>query len=171
MYGIFIRDNVAKFRNDITNTLNDTKRAIADGNPKGKQVFGDGVLQGTELTRAKAAAKDMEKAIKSLKSVFPNLGGGIPTPIMNVFPGAGGAGGAGGGIRPMYGMMLRDDLSKFRSEITTNIADITGAINTGQLKGADKTEAQKALKYLNTALKDLGLSGPITNPIMNPTPK
>ncbi len=158
MYGIFIRDNVAKFRNGISATLADTNKAIAAGKPKGKEVFGDGVLQGAELTKAKAAAKDMEKALKALKPVFP----GLPTPIMNpvrpgTFPGAGG----GGTIRPMYGIALRDDLASFKSEISTNMKDIRAAINAGQLKGADKTEAQKALKYLDAALKDLnGTSTP-----------
>ena len=64
-------------------------------------------------------------------------------------------------IRPMYGMALRDDLAKFKSEISTNVQDIRAAINSGQLKGADKTEAQKAIKYLDAALKDLnGISTP-----------
>jgi hypothetical protein len=153
MYGIFIRDNVAKFRNEITATLNDTKTAIAHGSPKGKEVFGDGVLQGTELTKAKAAAKDLDKAIKALKPVFGDTG--IPRPIMNpvrpgTFPGAG-----GGTIRPMYGMALRDDLAGFKTSISGNIKEIKAAITSGQLKGADKTEAQKALKYLDAALKDL----------------
>jgi hypothetical protein len=154
MYGVFIRDNVAKFRNDIAATLNDTRKAIASGNAKGKEVFGDGILQGAELQKAKAAAKDLDKAVKALKTVFPNLPKttGIPTPIMNVFPGAGG----GGGIRPMYGIALRDDLAKFQGEIATNVRDIRAAINSGQLKGPDKTEAQKAIKYLDAALKDLG---------------
>ena len=159
MYGIFIRDNVAKFRTEISATLADTKQAIAAGG-KGKEVFGDGVLQGAELTRAKAAAKDLEKALKALKPVFP----GLPTPIMNpvrpgTFPGATATG--PGVIRPMYGMALRDDLAKFKSEISTNVTDIRAAINSGQLKGADKTEAQKAIKYLDAALKDLnGISSP-----------
>ena len=157
MYGIFIRDNVAKFRTEISTTLTDTKKAIANGSAKGKEVFGDGILQGSELTKAKAAAKDLEKALKALKPVFPNLPKptGIPTPIMNPFPGAGG----GGGIRPMYGIALRDDLSKFRTEIQTNVQDIRAAINSGQLRGTDKTEAQKAIKYLDAALKDLGAAG------------
>ena len=152
MYGIFIRDNVARFRTEISATLADTKKAIAGGKP-GKEVRGDGVLQGTELTRAKAAAKDLEQALKALKPVFPGLA--QPTrPIMNVFPGVGGGGG-GGGIRPMYGIALRDDLAKFRTGIQTNVQDIRAAINSGQLKGPDKAEAQKAIKYLEAALKDL----------------
>src|SRR4051794_23142805 len=73
MYGIFIRDSVAKFRDGITATLNDTKKAIAMGKAKGPEVIGDGVLQGKEMTKAKAAVKDLEKAVKSLKPVFANI--------------------------------------------------------------------------------------------------
>ena len=72
-YGIFIRDNVAKFRTQIAATLADTNKAIAGGKP-GKEVLGDGVLQGTELTRAKAAAKDLEKALKYLETALKDLG-------------------------------------------------------------------------------------------------
>ena len=155
MYGIFIRDNVAKFRTEIAATLADTNKAIAAGKP-GREIMSDGVLQGTELTRAKAAAKDLEKALKALKPVFPGLrsppspsGPSVTRPTINPFPG-------GGVIRPMYGIALRDDLAKFRTGIQGNMQDIRAAINAGQLKGADKTEAQKALKYLEAALKDLG---------------
>ena len=157
MYGIFIRDNVARFRNEIGSTLNDTKQAIAHGDPTGKAIPGDGILQGAELKKAKLAVKELEKAIKALKPVFPNLPGGRG-PILNpVRPGGGGIGvGGGGGIHPMYGVVFRDDLSKFRTEIQTNIRDIRAGINSGELKGTAKTEAQKAIKYLEAAAKDLG---------------
>lgn len=156
MYGIFIRDNLANFRNDISNTLANTKTAIANGSATAPEIIGDGKLQGSELKKAKLAAKDLEKALKALKPVFASLEAATPTkpakPAAGGFPGAGSGGGM---IRPMYGMVMRDDLARFRANIQANSTQIRSAVNSGQLKGADKTEAQKALKYLDAALKDL----------------
>ena len=63
----------------------------------------------------------------------------------------------GGGIRPMYGIALKDDLSGFRSSIATTKADINAAINNGTLNKTEIAEAKKALKYLDAASKDLGV--------------
>jgi hypothetical protein len=155
MYGVFVRDSVAKFRTDLSATLNDTKKAIAKGNaivrknPKAPEVFGDGKLQGSELKSAKAAVKELEKAIKALKPVFQDFT--LPTAPPTLPAGAG-----SGVIRPMYGVTLRDDLTKFREEAEANLRAINGAINSGELKGPAKTEAQKAVKFLKTAIQDLG---------------
>lgn len=152
LYGVVIRDNLQKFRNGISVTLQDTKKAIAAGDPKAKEVFGDGVLQGSELKKAKAAVKDLDKALKALKPVFPQIEAAKPKDTGSADLGRP----LGGGAIAMYGVVFRDDLSKFRTEISTNIRDIRAAINGGTLKGNDKAEAQKALKYLDSALKDLG---------------
>jgi len=154
MYGVFIRDNLAKFRREIQGTIDMTKEAIKEGSPRGKEVFGDGILQGKELTKAKAAVKDLEKAVKALKPVFPGLGA-APKPAA----GAGGTiGGRPGGVAiAMYGVVFRDDLSRFRSAISDTINDIKAGMST--LKPAEKTEAKKALASLQAALKDLGTAG------------
>ena len=155
MYGVFIRDNLAKFRMDISSTLDSTKKAIAKGQPNAKVVAGDGVLQGAELTKAKAAVKDLEKALKAIK------GGGIgigPAPGKPASPPATGGIGV---IRPMYGMAFRDDLSKFRDGINGAIDAIRGGMST--LQPNEKAEAKKALTALQAALKDLGAAGRVWN--------
>ncbi len=154
MYGVFIRDNLAKFRNEIQVTVDDTKQAIAAGKPKAKEVFGDGILQGSELTKAKAALKDLEKAVKALKPVFPGLGAPKPAAGSSTRTDMGRSPGR---IAPMYGVVFRDDLSKFRTQITGVIADIKAGMKT--LKPAEQAEAKKALTSLQAALKDLGTAG------------
>ena len=57
----------------------------------------------------------------------------------------------------MYGVVFRDDLSKFRTQITGVIADIKAGMKT--LKPAEQAEAKKALTSLQAALKDLGTAG------------
>lgn len=151
MYGVFIRDNLAKFRNEIQVTVDDTKQAIAAGKPKAKEVFGDGILQGSELTKAKAALKDLEKAVKALKPVFPGLGAPKPATGSSTRTDMGRSPGR---IVPMYGVVFRDDLSKFRTQITNVISDIKAGMKT--LKPAEQAEAKKALTSLQAALKDLG---------------
>jgi len=149
LYGVFIRDNLAKFRTEIGSTLDQTKRAIAKGDPKGREVAGDGVLQGTELTKAKAAVKDLEMALKAIK-------GGAPTGIGAALEKAVGSAKPGGSnvIRPLYGVVFRDDLAKFRDGINSAIDSIHGGM--ASLKPAEKAEAKKALASLQAALKDLG---------------
>ena len=154
LYGVVIRDNLAKFRAEIGVTLSDTKKAIAEGEPKGREIPGDGVLQGSELKKAKLAVKDLDKALKALKPVFGNLG--VPKAVSDSTARADLSRPVGPGPIALYGVVFRDDLSKFRGEIKTNISDVRAAINSGSLKGNDKLEAQKALKYLEAALKDLG---------------
>jgi hypothetical protein len=154
MYGISIRDDLSKFRGEIGKTITDTKLAIKEGDPKGPQVFGDGVLQGKELKDAKKALKHLEQAQKALKPVFGELPG--PTPLVRPpNPQPNWRGGGDNLIRPMYGIALRDDLAGFRSSIKTTQGDIRKAISAGQLTGKELTEANKALKYLDAALKDL----------------
>lgn len=150
MYGIFIRDNLARFRNELQVTIDDTKQAISDGSPRGKEVFGDGVLQGKELSKAKEAVKDLERAIKQLKPVFSSLGSAPAT--------AGSAtradmGRSPGRIVPMYGVVLRDDLSRFRSQVNALVGDIKNGMSS--LKTNEQKEAKKAITSLNAALKDL----------------
>jgi hypothetical protein len=153
MYGVVIRDSLSKFRRELQVTIDDTKQAIADGKPKAKEVFGDGVLQGSELTKAKNALKDLEKAIKHLKPVFPGLGDA---------PARGGAdtrrdlGREPGRIVPMYGVVFRDDLSRFRDQIGSVVRDIKAGMSS--LKPNEQTEAKKALTSLQAALKDLGVA-------------
>ena len=152
MYGVFIRDSVASLRNGIQATLKDTKAAIAAGDPKAKAIPGNFRLEGTEITKAKKAVKDLEKAVKALKPVFGNTGpgSGAATARSNR-PAAG-----NGGMIAMYGIVFRDDLRTYRTEVNKNLMDIRAAINNGSLKGEAKAEAQKAVKYLESAVKDLG---------------
>ncbi len=154
MYGIFIRDELAKFRAGISTTLTNTQQAIAQGNPTGPEVFGDGVLQGNELKKAKAAVKDLEKALKALKPVFADQ----PLPAINPMPGGmtGARPSSPGGIAiAMYGVVFRDDLSRFRDGISSSIRSIEAGIKEGSLKPKEVTEAKKAVKYLKAALADL----------------
>ena len=69
MYGIAIRDDLQRFRNSINANIAELKTAIKAGDPKGRQVAGDGRLQGTELEYAKKALTQLEAAAKALKSV------------------------------------------------------------------------------------------------------
>lgn len=148
MYGVFIRDQVGSLRNGIQVTLDQVKANIAKGKPNAKEVARDGKLQGTELTRAKAAAKDLQSAINSLKPVLAGLPTSRPLP-----------GPAPIRIMPMYGVVLRDDLSGFRDSIETNLSTIEASIAAGKLNKQATTEAKKAVKALNLALKDLGTVG------------
>jgi hypothetical protein len=151
MYGIFIRDRLAEFRSQLGVTIADTQHAIAQGKPKQAAVFGDGVLQGAELTKAKAALADMQKALKALKPAFGGPGTAPTTADVRADLGR-----PGGGFVAMYGVVLRDDLSRFRTGVGSTITDIQAAITSGQLKGNDKKEAQAAIKFLKQAVKDLG---------------
>ncbi len=155
LYGVIIRDELSKFRNQIGVTVGDTKKAIKAGDPKGAEIPGDGVLQGGELKKAKAALKDLEKALKALGPVFP----GIKTPAPKDTAPRDLGRPVGGGPVAMYGVIFRDDLSKFRTEIGGNIKEIRTALNSGVIKKEDQPEAKKALKYLEAALKDLGAAG------------
>ncbi len=143
MYGVFMRDQMKSFRDDISTTINKTKTAIARGKPNAKEVAGDGILQGKELTKAKAAVKDLEKAMKALKPVF---GGQVARPSDNGM----------GNIAPMYGIVFRDDLSRFRDGIKDSMRDMNAAIAAGQFKGEALKEAKLAVKHLKAALTDLG---------------
>lgn len=154
MYGIFIRDELARFRSGIGVTLDNTKRAIAEGNPTGPEVFGDGVLQGNELKKAKAAVKDLEKALAALKPVF----GDAPRPAINPMPSGSAAPKSsvpGGSAIAMYGVVFRDDLSRFRDGIRQSIGQIEEGLKGGALKPKETAEAKKAVKYLKAALADL----------------
>jgi hypothetical protein len=150
MYGVFIRDQVAQYRNMLSVTLSDLKKGIKAGSPDKTAIKRDGKLEGTEVTKAKKAAVAVDKAMKALKPVF----GGLPT--VNSQAGANGLGRAGGGFVAMYGVILADDLTKYRTGIKDDIASISAAVKDGSLKGDAKTEANKALKSLNTALTALG---------------
>src|SRR5947209_15609901 len=70
MYGIAIRDDLFKFRNEIGKTIDDTQKAINAGDPKAPVVFGDGKLEGSEVTKAKKALHHLQLAQKQLKPVF-----------------------------------------------------------------------------------------------------
>jgi hypothetical protein len=154
MYGVFIRDQVATFRAQINQTIKDTKAALKAGDPKATAVPGNFRLEGTEWKKANAAVKDLEKAVKALKPVFSSTG-----PAATGDTGRAGrptTGGPGGGMIAMYGIVFRDDLTAYRSSVNKNLMDIRAAINNGALKGEAKAEAQKAVKYLESAMKDLG---------------
>lgn len=155
LYGVFIRDQVEQYRNMLNVTLADLKTGIKAGQPGKEAVRGDGILQGTELTKAKKSAVAVDKAIKELKPVF-----GDSLPAANLQAGRNALGRpAGGQAIALYGVVLADDLDKYRTSIGSDIATIQTAIDGGQLAGKAKTEAQKALKNLNSALKALGSAG------------
>jgi hypothetical protein len=151
MYGVFIRDQVAQYRNMLAVTLSDLKKGIKAGKPNKQKVPRDGILQGSELTKAKKSAIAIDKAIKQLKPVFGSTG-----PAMNLNAGAAALGRPPGQIIAMYGVILADDLTKYRRGISSDIGAIQMAIENGQLTGTAKTEATKALRNLNSALKALG---------------
>ena len=150
LYGVFIRDQVEQYRNMLTVTLGDLKAGIKTGKPKQKAVPRDGVLQGSELTKAKKAAVAVDKAIKQLKPVFGN---GAP---VNLTQGRNQLGRPPGQIIAMYGVVLADDLTKYRRGISNDITTIKSAIDAGTLAGPAKAEALKAIKNLNSALTALG---------------
>jgi hypothetical protein len=143
MYGIFIRDNLSRFKTEIGVTLNDTKKALKT----------KGELTPAEASKAKAAVQHLDSAMKALKPVFKDLGAPKSATATDA---AAGMGRPGSGPIAMYGIVFRDDLSRFRNEVQSNIQDINAAINNGTLKGVEKTEAQKAIGYLNAAMRDLG---------------
>jgi hypothetical protein len=151
LYGVFIRDQVAQLRSNITVTLQDLKAGIAAGDPKGTAVRGDGKLEGIEVTDAKKAAGALNKAIGDLKPVFG--GGSFSTQTARANMGRDNA----DGNHPiaMYGVFLASDLQKYRTEITNNIQTINDGLKNGQLTGQAATEAKAALKALNAAQKDL----------------
>jgi hypothetical protein len=153
MYGVFIRDQVATFRAQINQTIKDTKAALKAGDPKAKAIPGNFKLEGTEWKKANLAVKDLERAVKALKPVFGNTG---PATTGDTNRTGRPSGGPGGGMIAMYGIVFRDDLTAYRSSVNKNLMDIRAAINNGGLKGEAKAEAQKAVKYLESALKDLG---------------
>jgi hypothetical protein len=159
MYGIAIRDDLTGFRSGILGTISDINKAVAAGQ-----------LKGTELTEAHTALGHLNKALGDLKRVGvgpiatgnPATGNsGVVDPGVlnaighggNVNPGTIGVG--GGVIRPMYGIAITDDLQRFRNEINQTVTDINKAINNGQLKGQELTEAKQAATDLKTALADL----------------
>jgi hypothetical protein len=151
MYGVFIRDQVSQYRNMLSATLDDLKKGIKEGQPKKHAVPRDGILQGSELTKAKKAAVAVDKAIKQLKPVFGNT-----LPGTNTAAGRAALGRPPGQIIAMYGVILADDLTKYRRGISADITAIQTAIDKGTLTGTAKTEATKALRNLNSALKALG---------------
>lgn len=152
MYGVFIRDQVSQYRNMLNVTLSDLKAGIKEGQPGKKAIPRDGILQGSELTKAKKAAVAVDKAIKQLKPVF-----GDSLPSVNNTAGRNALGRPGGGqMIAMYGVILADDLSKYRSGIQADVRAIQAAIDGGQLTGTAKTEATKAVKNLKSALTALG---------------
>ena len=152
LYGVFIRDQVAQLRSNITVTLQDLKAGIKAGDPKAKQVIGDGTLEGIEVADAKKAAAALNKAITGLKPVF----GGGSFPVDTARANMGRDNDAGNHPIAMYGVFLADDLRKYKTEINTNIQTINDGLKNGQLTGKAATEAKTALKSLQTALKDLG---------------
>lgn len=146
--GASIRDRLATFRAQLGVTIADTSQAIAEGQPRQKAVFGDRILQGSELTKAKSALVDMQKALKALK---PVAGDRAPATSVVRAPGSR----PGGGFRAMYGMALRDDLFRFRTDVGVTLRELEAGITSGKLKGDDKKEAQAAIKHLKQAVKDL----------------
>lgn len=151
MYGVFIRDQVSTYRNMLNVTLDDLKKGIKTGQPHKHAVPRDGILQGSELTKAKKAAVAVDKAIKQLKPVF-----GGPLASANLTQGRAALGRPPGQIIAMYGVILADDLTKYRRGISADVNAIKNAIDGGKLTGTAKTEATKALRNLNSALKALG---------------
>lgn len=151
LYGVFIRDQVESYRNQLGVTLSDLKAGIRAGKPNKHAIPRDGILQGSELTKAKKAAVAVDKAIKQLKPVYGERMGAL-----NLAQGRNQLGRPPGQIIAMYGVMLADDLTKYRRGISADISTIKNAIDNGQLAGPAKTEAQKAIRNLNSALKALG---------------
>lgn len=154
MYGVFIRDQVAKYRGMLDVTLKDLKADIKKGKPDQKAIRGDGKLEGSEVTKAKKAAVSIGAAIKALKPVFGNTGPAATNE--QAARNALGRNGPPGQFVAMYGVVMADDLRKYRTSINADIAAIQTAITSGELKGTAKTEANKAVKSLQVALKTLG---------------
>ncbi len=71
LYGVIIRDDLQRFRNEINATMGEIRSAIARGKPNQKAIPGDNILQGKELAYAKAALKELEQALRALKNVGP----------------------------------------------------------------------------------------------------
>jgi hypothetical protein len=155
LYGVFVRDQVASYRNMLGATLKDLKAGIKAGDPKAPAVRGDGKLEGIELSHAKKAAVAVDKAMKALKPVF----GSTFAATTNDTAGRNALGRSAappGRFIAMYGVILADDLRKYRTSIQADVAAIQAGIKSGELKGTAKTEGAKALKSLQTALKALG---------------
>jgi hypothetical protein len=153
LYGVFIRDQVAQYRGMLAVTLQDLKAGIKAGNPKASPIMGDGILQGSELTKAKKAAKEVNDAIKALKPVFGGPASGVNSQAAR---NALGRSGPPGQFVALYGVVLADDLRQYRTSIRNDIDTIKTGIKSGELKGKAKTEATKAVKELQQALKALG---------------
>jgi hypothetical protein len=151
MYGVFIRDQVEQYRNMLGATLTDLKAGIKAGKQNKHAVAHDGVLEGSELTKAKKAALKVDQAIKELKPVFGEGFGAIDTNA-----GRAALGRPGGGMVAMYGVILADDLNKYRTGINADIAAIKTAVDKGELKGPALKEAKQALRDLKSAATALG---------------
>jgi len=144
LYGVFMRDQVAQLRSNIQVTLQDLKDGIA-----GK---GGTKLTNIETADAKKAATALNKAIGDLKPVF----GGGSFPVDTARANMGRTNSDGNHPIAMYGVFLNQDLAKYKTEVQNNIQMIQDGIKNGQLSGDAAKEGTKALKQLQTALKDLG---------------
>ncbi len=152
LYGVFIHDQVAALRANLNVTLSDLKAGIKAGSPGAKQIVGDGKLEGIEVKEAKSAAVQLGKALSALKPVFGN--GEVNDKAARVSLGRANSDPA----HPiaMYGVFLADDLKKYQTDISNNIATIQQGLANKTLSGDAATEATKALKNLQSALKVLG---------------
>ena len=64
-----------------------------------------------------------------------------------------------GTIRPMYGVILRDDLSSIRKGVTNLKKQIEGALGRSELMGTNLKDANEALRQINKAMGELEVPG------------
>lgn len=64
-----------------------------------------------------------------------------------------------GTIRPMYGVILRDDLNTIGRGVNNLKKQIEGAIGRHELMGTDLKDANEALRQINKAIKELEVPG------------
>lgn len=64
-----------------------------------------------------------------------------------------------GTIRPMYGVILRDDLSSIRKGVTNLKKQIEGALGRSELMGTNLEDANEALRQINKAMGELEVPG------------
>lgn len=167
MYGVIIRDDLWRFRQGIGGTIGEIKQALQKGDAKAKPIFGDGRLQGKEYVFAKNSLKQLQEALVALGRVpswstpgAPGAAVTTPRDEGRSFP-----------IRPMYGVIIRDDLQRFRNQITATMNEVKAAIAKGKpnqkaipgnmvLEGKELQFAKAALKELTQALRALKNVGP-----------
>ncbi|MBX7096456.1 MAG: hypothetical protein K1X89_01980 [Myxococcaceae bacterium] len=157
LYGVFIRDQVAKYRAEINVTISDSKQALSQGKPHKHAIPGDGVLEGSEYTKVKHSVEHLQKAVDALKPVFGEMG--PPNAPTAGQARANVRGGPVGGPVAMYGVVLRHDLDRFRDSVNADLASIQAGLPT--MSKEAQSEAKKAIRQLKAALTALKTAGSV----------